>query len=279
MASNDQNVLKPSLQDSRPGARLSRWMRANGGTVLANERSAADWPLLLRLNDKHKEKHGDELGECVDEPEPFCEPNICDDFNVCTTDVCDEEGDTCSNNVDEGAACGTSGTCDAGGLCVEPELFCGDGIVNGSEECDDGNQVDTDVCTNACENPVCGDTITSPPEQCDDGANNGTPGFCNATCDGTEPAVCGDGIVTPPETCDNENIGCVSCQLPTGSGPDLLFECVCGTHPMDNLVVPVNICVEDIDTTLACEQICQDAFGQPFLFDDGLDNAASCLGD
>ena len=50
----------------------------------------------------------------------------------------------------------------------------------------------------------CDDGFTDPPtETCDDGANNGTPGFCNATCDGQEPAVCGDGLVTDPETCDD----------------------------------------------------------------------------
>jgi cysteine-rich repeat protein len=35
-------------------------------------------------------------------------------------------------------------------LYVGPEPTCGNGIKEGSEECDDGNQVDTDTCSNAC---------------------------------------------------------------------------------------------------------------------------------
>ncbi len=33
--------------------------------------------------------------------------------------------------------------------------YCGDGIVNGTEQCDDGNQIDTDECKNDCTLPGC----------------------------------------------------------------------------------------------------------------------------
>ena len=158
---------------------------------------------------KHIANHlGDHLGECADEPEPFCEPNICDDNNECTIDVCDEAGDTCSNDVNEGVACGTAGTCDAGGVCVEPPLFCEPNI------CDDANECTIDVCDEAgdtcsnnidegtacgtagtcdaggqCVEPFCGDGNVDAGETCDDAGDNGKPGFCNATCDGIEPTV------------------------------------------------------------------------------------------
>ena len=39
---------------------------------------------------------------------------------------------------------------------------CGDGIVQtGVEACDDGNNIDTDACTNSCEAATCGDGITT----------------------------------------------------------------------------------------------------------------------
>ncbi|HIE72357.1 MAG TPA: DUF4215 domain-containing protein, partial [Planctomycetes bacterium] len=38
-------------------------------------------------------------------------------------------------------------------------LSCGDGIVAGDEQCDDGNINDRDGCTNACELARCGDGL------------------------------------------------------------------------------------------------------------------------
>ena len=69
---------------------------------------------------------------------------------------------------------------------------CGDGNVDAGEQCDDGNTVDFDACTNACNPARCGDGITGPGEQCDDGnqANNDT---CTNAC---QNARCGDTIVT-----------------------------------------------------------------------------------
>jgi uncharacterized repeat protein (TIGR01451 family)/LPXTG-motif cell wall-anchored protein len=49
-----------------------------------------------------------------------------------------------------------SWTCAASGTgtdasCSVGNTYCWDSIVNGAEECDDGNDIDTDECTNACE--------------------------------------------------------------------------------------------------------------------------------
>jgi len=56
-------------------------------------------------------------------------------------------------------------------LCKATEQRCGDGIVNGNgqEQCDDGNNVDTDNCNNQCKPKqlFCGDGIVTPPEVCD----------------------------------------------------------------------------------------------------------------
>jgi cysteine-rich repeat protein len=62
------------------------------------------------------------------------------------------------------------------------EVICGNGVVQGSETCDDGNEVETDTCKNDCTPNVCGDgVVRSGVEQCDDG--NAVDGDgCESTC-------------------------------------------------------------------------------------------------
>jgi cysteine-rich repeat protein len=65
---------------------------------------------------------------------------------------------------------------------------CGDGVraPAADEDCDDGNQNDSDDCTNACRDPACGDGITwnqgAGTEQCDHGLLNGFDGQCDINC-------------------------------------------------------------------------------------------------
>ncbi len=85
---------------------------------------------------------------------------------------------------------------------IEPPLsFCGDGIVDAGEDCDDGNTDDTDGCRNDCTVSSCGDGIVDPGEDCDDGNSDDTDA-CRNDC--TSP-VCGDGIVDAGEDCDDGN--------------------------------------------------------------------------
>ena len=93
---------------------------------------------------------------------------------------CDEgEG----NSEESGATCRTNCT----------EARCGDGVADPGEECDDGNDINTDACTNACADAVCGDGFVQPGEVCDDGNQLNGDG-CNAACDQVEPfefSTCG----------------------------------------------------------------------------------------
>lgn len=75
---------------------------------------------------------------------------------------------------------------------------CGNGKKDVGEQCDDGNQLDTDACTIACKSARCGDGAKQPGEQCDDG-NKSDNDDCSNKC--TKPA-CGDGIVQTGEQCD-----------------------------------------------------------------------------
>ena len=84
-----------------------------------------------------------------------------------------------------------------------PMPSCGDGVVDAGEECDDGNGVDGDACTNTCLNAICGDGVVyEGVEACDDG--NGIDGDeCTNAC---AAAACGDGVVYEGvEECDDGN--------------------------------------------------------------------------
>ena len=62
------------------------------------------------------------------------------------------------------------------------ETLCGNGVVNSTENCDDGNVVDGDGCTHLCLKNVCGDGIVWPgKEQCDDG-NKDDADSCSNAC-------------------------------------------------------------------------------------------------
>ena len=50
-------------------------------------------------------------------------------------------------------------------------LFRSDGIVQGLEQCDDGDEnsdLDPDACRNNCRLPICGDSVEDTGEACDD---------------------------------------------------------------------------------------------------------------
>ncbi|MCB9531332.1 MAG: hypothetical protein H6700_06170 [Myxococcales bacterium] len=162
---------------------------------------------------------------------PTCGDGHLDEEN----EVCDRDdlGDaTCAGLVPESVEgtprcafdCQTVET----GACRVP--VCGDGAVEGTEACDDGNTVtetacpagtrECTACSAACDQalalqgPFCGDGSVTAPEVCDDG-NDVTEAacpygvasceVCSAGCDDvltrTGPR-CGDGVVDPVEACD-----------------------------------------------------------------------------
>ncbi len=78
---------------------------------------------------------------------------------------------------------------------------CGNGVVEGTEECDDGNTDPGDGCRGDCTIEVCGDGILDPQEGCDDG--NTDPGDgCDENCIVEE---CGNGVLQAGEECDDGN--------------------------------------------------------------------------
>lgn len=87
---------------------------------------------------------------------------------------------------------------------------CGDNTIDPNEQCDDGNTVSGDGCTQDCKLEYCGDGTTNNngAEQCDDGNNVALDGCTNCTYD------CGNGNLDPNEECDDgnrvDNDGCSS---------------------------------------------------------------------
>jgi len=80
---------------------------------------------------------------------------------------------------------------------------CGDGVVEGMEACDDGNDDNTDDCLDTCAAASCGDGfVWVDNEACDDG-NDVDTDACTTTC---AAAACGDGVVWEGmEACDDGN--------------------------------------------------------------------------
>ncbi len=125
---------------------------------------------------------------------------------------------------------------------------CGDGVIERSEQCDDGNTDSGDGCSRICqiENnyscpqegqpcvnmAVCGNGTLTSDETCDDGNTTSGDG-CSADCKTVETGFqcrvpgkpctprCGDSIISGSETCDDGNTnsgdGCsATCHLEIG---------------------------------------------------------------
>ncbi len=63
---------------------------------------------------------------------------------------------------------------------TDTEPVCGNGRIEGDEECDDGNTRDHDHCDASCQiEPLwgCGDTVLAAPVECDDDG-----ALCMPTC-------------------------------------------------------------------------------------------------
>jgi len=85
-----------------------------------------------------------------------------------------------------------------------PAETCGNGIVEGTEQCDDGNTNGGDGCSADCDFEVCGDGILNQGEQCDDGNNVDGDG-CSSKCLFENAGTCGDGVLNEGEECDDGN--------------------------------------------------------------------------
>jgi fibro-slime domain-containing protein len=178
---------------------------------------------------------------------------LCGNGRLDPGEQCDD-GIPAAEKIDGGIDDGCNPLCqiESGWVCPTPgmpcqnEGTCGNGILIGDKQCDDGNTTSGDGCSSSCKlepgwickvpgkpcQPVCGDGKVELGKQCDDGNTTNGDG-CSASCR-VEPgwscsgspsvctkAVCGNGVVETGESCD---CGTSSTTLPAGcSGPNGLF--------------------------------------------------------
>jgi len=82
--------------------------------------------------------------------------------------------------------------------------WCGDGVVDPGEACDEGaGNDDFGACKDDCTRETCGDGLVGPSEVCDWGERNDDRGACKTDC---TAETCGDGLVGPTEGCDDGNL-------------------------------------------------------------------------
>ncbi len=137
-----------------------------------------------------------------------------------------------------------SETSDSDTETTEGPGFCGDGALDPGEECDDGNDDNSDNCVEGCVAASCGDGFVGPGEACDDG-NTDDGDECTSQC---ALASCGDGNVQMGEACDDANDDETDACLST------CVEASCG----DGFVyTDVETCDDgNADETDACTSLC-----------------------
>ena len=152
---------------------------------------------------------------------------VCGDGALGTGETCDDRNTSPGDGCDAGCAVEPGWSCPNVGLpCVA--AACGDGIVAGVEDCEDGDAppASGDGCSEACffeegfacdaagapcRAVTCGDGVREGTEPCDDGntiLGDGCDPFCRAEprcAGGTCTSVCGDALRLPGEACDDGN--------------------------------------------------------------------------
>jgi cysteine-rich repeat protein len=137
------------------------------------------------------------------------------------------------------------------------QAACGNGILEGSEACDDGNTSNGDGCSATCTLQLCGNGVVNPGEQCDDG-NTANGDCCSATCQyapaGT--ACTSDGNPCTTDQCNATGVcqhaGTSGGSCDDGNGCTLGDVCVAGTctgNPLEPWINEIDYDAPGNDTT------------------------------
>jgi len=204
-------------------------MLLDGGTLDTSRDSVSSWcnhETCLRLGSEA------DIAVCGNGTLEITLGEECDDGNTTS-------GDGCSPRclTEPVAQVGVGGTC-GNALIDDPSYISpwDNPWIEGNEECDDGNDIWGDGCSDGCMNEgatlagsTCGNGDLGDGEDCDD-ANRSSGDGCSPEClrEGSEPGplgVCGNGTVQTDlgEDCDDGNStsgdGCSSICLNEGSYP------------------------------------------------------------
>ena len=197
---------------------------------------------------------------------------------ACSSSATDTVGESSGGSMSgpAGNAAQTGGSSGSGGSGITvlilppdasadvPQSTCGNGVLDGTEQCDDGNADSGDGCSKICQiesnydcpkagQPcknlaVCGNGVLTSDEACDDGNTQSGDG-CSADCKTIESGwqcrvpgkpctpKCGDGIQSGSEACDDGNTksgdGCSAvCKIEVGwkcdGSPSVCSKTACG---------------------------------------------------
>ncbi len=123
-----------------------------------------------------------------------------------TEDGCEIGTLGCACTVGNG--CGDGLVCNDG-ICEEVVADCGNQMIEGDEQCDDGNNDNTDSCTTLCMPPSCSDGIVSG----DEIAADCGIAACGVGCAFGEPCNIANDCLFP--VCGSDGDGGMACQFPT----------------------------------------------------------------
>lgn len=147
---------------------------------------------------------------------------------------------------------------------------CGDGLVDGDEECDDGidnSDILPDACRTDCTQAHCGDGVKDSGEECDQGEGNSDviPDACRTNC---RKPWCGDGVVDSSELCDDGN------NLPGDEcGPECKpYVPICGNGWLD----PGEECDDGKDNSDLKSDACRSNCKLPWCGDNVVDSGEEC---
>jgi cysteine-rich repeat protein len=189
-----------------------------------------------------------------------------------------------------------SGVGGSGGSGGSIEILCGNGVIEGEEQCDDGNFDQRDGCTTLCEfscetdsdcddmnscngNEVCDEethACDDSDESLEDGASCGASKSCwRGIC---VDDICGDGKVNDLEECDDGNLdpddGCTpDCEFTCEDNSDCSGQDEC----LGDRVCEYHMCVggEKLDDETPCE--IKDARTKSFCGDADVDKDGWCM--
>jgi cysteine-rich repeat protein len=148
---------------------------------------------------------------------------------------------SCPNDCSGVGFCGCGNICICGNNATTPDCvpivpFCGDGIKQDNEECDDGNRVDNDCCNNQCKLKVCSHLS----DQCNIGVCDLGSGQCQASVISSNTTNCNGSIVTPSPINSNNPSVIITPSILTPSDQQIVTP---NTDDNNDIVVPVVVSV------------------------------------
>ena len=191
-----------------------------------------------------------------------CDSNVCF-FGSCRAPRC---GDRVCNGDEDAKSC-----------TMDCPTHCGDGVVSGSEECNDGNTMTErcaygmtkcTVCDESCHNvdgatSYCGDAViaTADGESCEDG--NATAGDgCDEHCQVEARASCGNDTLDADEQCEDSNT-------------DNLDGCNAGCEQCDDGNAVTESCAYGEMSCNVCDASCRMVRGATSYCGDGVVDSAN----